>query len=452
MGVTPFERRPIVLVVDKEPEIVTLVQRLADPQGFDVVGRADGQALLAELRALRADAALVDLHTPGVNGLGVIKAIHDATPACHVILMAPPATPQSAIEAVKLGALDCLRKPLDVDRLGALLTVIRGSLDRRKLLLAVDGEMASRFEFHGMIGRSAVMQELFDAIRRLAPHARTALVTGETGTGKELVARAIHELSGRQPGPFTACNCAAIAETLFESEFFGHTRGAFTGANQVRVGLFEAADGGTLFLDEIGELPPATQAKLLRVVEYGEMQRVGTGEIGQVNVRVIAATTRRLHEAAGRFRPDLLHRLSAVEIVLPPLRDRADDITYLSASFVNEFAERFHKPLVGISAAAERVLRAAPWPGNVRELRHTLERACLLSEGRMLSERDVLAAIRVGRGRPAEPLPRPARQSFDRDALLQALHGAGGNKSVAARTLGVSRRAFYRRLESAGLQ
>jgi two-component system, NtrC family, response regulator HydG len=307
------------------------------------------------------------------------------------------------------------------------------------------------------------MQELFDSIRRLAPHVRTALVTGETGTGKELVARALHKLGGRKDRRFTACNCSAIVETLIESELFGHMRGAFTGATDAKPGLFELSDGGTLFLDEIGEMPLVMQAKLLRVVEYGEVQRVGATEPKKVDVRVIAATNRNLFEevGTGRFRQDLYYRLNIVEIALPPLRDRPEDIPYLSAAFVKEFATRFKKSLMGISPGAERVLQNSPWPGNVRELRNTLERACMLSDSHLLSERELLSALGAGaRSLRSTPRPQSAPASAPRvsspelglDTVQNALQRAGGNKSEAARVLGVSRRAFYRRLDSLGIR
>ena len=453
-GVRPGERRPVVLVIDDESMMIDVVERFARKEGFDVIGRRGGYAVVAELPRLTADVAIVDLSMPEVNGLEMLRAIHEVNPSCQVILMTGQATVDSAIEAVKIGALDYLQKPLEFNRLRELLLSVRRDLEQRKLLLAVDGEMASRFEFHGMVGRSAVMQKLFDTIRRLAPHVRTALVTGETGTGKELVARALHALGGRQARRFNACNCSAIMETLFESELFGHTRGAFTGASEAKTGLFERADGGTLFLDEIGELPLSMQAKLLRVVEYGEVQRVGATEPKKVDVRVVAATNRTLRDevASGRFREDLLYRLNVVEIVLPTLRDRREDIAYLSAAFVNEFATRFGKGLMGISPGAEQLLHDAPWPGNVRELRNTLERSCMLSEGRTLSERDVINALgTAATSRPARAAAAPPAEAVDRDALVRALDAAGGNKSVAARTLGLSRRAFYRRLETHGL-
>ena len=456
----PPAPRPVLLIVDDEPGMVALVERFARTQGFDTVGRSGGQQMLSELPALKVDAAILDLRMPEVGGLEVLKAILDADPSSQVILMTAHASIDSAIEAVKLGALDYLSKPLDFDRLGELLTTVRRGLERRQLLLTVDSEMASRFEFHGLIGRSALMQQLFDSIRRLAPHVRTALVTGETGTGKELAARALHRLGGRRDRKYIACNCSAIVETLFESELFGHMRGAFTGATGAKPGLFELADGGTLFLDEIGEMPLGMQAKLLRVVEYGEVQRVGSTTPRRVDVRVIAATNRNLFDevAAGRFRQDLYYRLNIVEIVLPALRDHPEDIPYLSAAFVKEFATRFRKALMGISPGAERVLQNSPWPGNVRELRNTLERACMLSESHVLSERELLSAMgssarpQFSTSRPPAVAPRPPSPKFDRATVEEALARARGNKSEAARALGLSRRAFYRRLESLGIR
>jgi len=293
-----------------------------------VISRPGGQSLLSELPALKPDVVLLDRNLPELGGLDILRVIRDADPECQVILMTADATMESAIEAVKLGALDYLTKPLDFVRLGELLSTVRFGIARRQRLLAADTEPAGRFEFCGMVGRSPVMQERFDFIRRLAPHACTALVSGETGTGKELVARALRKLGPRRDRRFVAFNCSAVVETLFESELFGHTRGAFTGAVEAKAGLFETADGGTLFLDEIGELPLQVHAKLLRVIEYGEVQRVGASDGKRVDVRAIAATNRHLADevAAGRFRQDLYYRLNVVEIALAPLRERRDDI------------------------------------------------------------------------------------------------------------------------------
>jgi two-component system, NtrC family, response regulator HydG len=453
---------PQLLVVDDEPGMLTLVQRFAEGEGFDVVTRSGGRAVLTELPGLNPDAALLDRNMPEVGGLELLKAIRESDPGCQVILMTAEATVESAIEAVKLGALDYLSKPLDFDRLRELLGGVRYGIARRQRLLAADTELAHRFEFYGMVGRGPVMQELFDLVRRLAPHARTALITGETGTGKELVARALHKLGPRKDRKFIAFNCSALVETLAESELFGHVRGAFTGAIESKAGLFEQSDGATLFLDEIGELPIPIQAKLLRVIEYGEVQRVGATDSRKVDVRLIAATNRRLPQevAAGRFRQDLYYRLNVVEISLAALRERRDDIPYLTAAFVQEFSSRFQKRVSGLSPGAERLLNNAPWTGNIRELRNVIERACMLSDGRILSEREVLAAL--GGTRPAAvpatttesatPEPDEIMPEIDRDAIEQALQQVGGNRSAAARKLGISRRALYRRLDAFGLR
>ena len=439
--------------------MLALVQRFAEGEQFEVVTRTGGRDLIAELPALKPDVTLLDRQMPDVGGVDILRAMRELDPECQVILMTAFGTIDSAIEAVKLGALDYLSKPLDFARLRELLATVRFGIERRQRLMTADGELATRFEFCGMIGRSPAMQELFDMIRRLAPHARTALITGETGTGKELVARALHKLGPRRDRRFVAFNCSAVVETLFESELFGHIRGAFTGAGDAKVGLFESADGGTLFLDEVGELPLPVQAKLLRVLEQGDVQRVGSTDARRVDVRTVAATNRRLatEVAAGRFRQDLYYRLNVVEIGLEPLRDRSEDIPYLTAAFIKEFAERFHKPLVGVSRGAERLLHDAPWPGNIRELRNVIERACMLSEGRILSEREVLAALGgVRPSRAAAARPADAREEFepalDRLKVERVLQQVGGNRSAAARVLGISRRALYRRLDMFGLR
>jgi len=448
---------PLLLIVDDDSTAVAPVERFARAHGFDVAGRSGGPAIFEELPRLKPDAALVDLRAPDVDGGQLIGAIRAAHPSCQVILMAAHATSDSAIEAVKLGALDYLDKPFDYERFESVLDTVRYSMARRQRLLAADSELASQFEFNGMVGRSPAMQELFDALRRLAPHVRTALVTGETGTGKELVARALHKLGRRRDRRFATANCSAIPETLVESELFGHVAGAFIGATDSRPGMFESADGGTLFLDEISELPLGAQAKLLRAVEYGETTRVGASDPRRSDVCVIAATSRRLGNdvAAGRFRRELYYRLNVVEFTLPPLRERREDIPYLTAAFVKEFSTRFDKIILGVAPGAERLLHDAPWPGNVRELRNVIERSCMESDAKMLTERDVLAALarqpgaatwmaKDGLGDHATPPPAP----LTRDAVDQALQRVGGNRSAAARALGISRRALYRRLDT----
>ncbi len=451
------DRRATLLAIDDEPGMLALVERFARDLDFHVVCHSAGPDALKEIGALRPDAVLVDLQMPEMSGIEVLRAIRAVDPACAVVLMTGHASVDSAIEAVRLGALDYLTKPLDLDRLRDLLTTVVKGIERRETLLKHDAQVARDFEFHGMIGRSAPMQELFDAIRRLAPHVRTVLVSGETGTGKELVARAFHAVGPRRDRRFVTVNCSAVVDTLFESELFGHQRGSFTGATETKVGVFEHADGGTLFLDEIGELPLSVQPKLLRAVEYGEVQRVGSLEAKRVDVRVIGATNRdlRTEVAAGRFRGDLFYRLSIMVLHIPALRERREDIPLLTAAFLRECAGRTNRSISGISTAAERALQHANWDGNVRELRNVIERAFLMSDARMLGEREILAAMAAASGGTVPFVAERAADAADGDLLSSAqrrqiervLKRVGGNKTEAARLLGISRRALYRWLE-----
>src|SRR2546423_762189 len=322
-----------------------------------------------------ADLAMVDLRMPDVNGLDLLRQIRSAVPSCEVILMTAYAAVDSAVEAIKLGAREYLTKPFDFDRVRQVLGEIRDELERRAQVAALESQVARQLEFCGMLGRSPVMQEVFSLIQRLAPHAKVVLITGETGTGKELAARAFHQAGPRRTRPFVTINCSAVVDTLFESELFGHVRGAFTGAIESKAGVFEAAQGGTQFLDEVGELPLSVQAKLLRALEYGEVQRVGSLQPKRVDVTVVAAINRdlRTEVAAGRFRGDLFYRVNVVGLTLPPLRDRREDIPYLTAAFVRDASQRIQKPLTGLTPAAERLLLQARWDGNVRELKNVIE-------------------------------------------------------------------------------
>src|SRR5436309_2801602 len=359
-----------------------------------------------------ADLAMVDLRMPDVNGLDLLRQIRSTAPSCEVILMTAYAAVDSAVEAIKLGAREYLTKPFDFERLRQVLVDTRVELERRAQVVALESQVARQLEFCGMLGRSPAMQEVFSLIQRLAPHAKIVLVSGETGTGKELAARAFHQVGPRRGRPFVTINCSAVVDTLFESELFGHVRGAFTGAIESKPGMFEAAQGGTLFLDEIGELPLSVQAKLLRALEYGEVQRVGSLQTKKVDVSVLAATNRdlRAEVAAGRFRGDLFYRLNVVELTLPPLRDRREDIPYLTSAFLRDCAQPMRKPLNVLSPSAERLLFNARWDGNVRELKNVIERACMLAEGTTLSERELgggFAPQAAGPGIPRVPEARP---------------------------------------------
>jgi DNA-binding NtrC family response regulator len=452
--------RPLLVIVDDEQGILDVVSRFAQRAGFDVAVCADGREGIALIQARRPDLVMVDLRMPEVGGLEILRAIRDIDTHCQAVLMTGYASVDTAVEAVKLGAMDYLSKPLDFGRLDQLLASVRDEIDRRRSVLSMEGDLARRLEFCGMIGRGPRMQDLFGMIRRLAPHVRLALVTGETGTGKELVARALHSTGPRRDRRFIAVNCSAVNDTLFESELFGHVRGAFLGAIENKPGLFELADGGTLFLDEIGGLPPTSQARLLRVLELGEVSRVGGLDPRRVDVHVIAATNRdlRAEVATGRFRGDLYYRLNVVEVRVPPLRDRREDIPYLTAAFVREIGERLQKPSQGLTPGAEARVTNSPWDGNVRELRNVVERACILADGEFVTERELAVCLPPPVTPPAVPVPATVSAAaeksstdllvdVERDHIQRALVRTGGNKKAAAQMLGLSRRALYRRLE-----
>ncbi len=460
-------RKPILLIADDDPRIRQLTSRIGTDAGFETRVCAGGAEAIEVVGRVAVDLAIVDLRMPDVSGIDVLRAIRERLASCEVVLMSGHASIDTAVEAVKLGARDYLVKPLDLQRLDELLKSVREDHDRRLSVLAAEATMAKQLEFCGMVGRAPAMQELFSLIRRLAPHVRTALITGDTGTGKELVARALHRLGPRRHRRFVTVNCSAIVETLFETELFGHVRGAFTGATEGKAGIFEFADGGTLFLDEVGELPPAVQSKLLRALESGEVQRVGSLEARTVDVHVLAATNRDLHAdvEAGRFRADLYYRLAVIELKVPALRDRLEDIPYLVAAFVSEFSKALGKRLAGVTAEAERQLVSGRWDGNVRELKNTIERSCILARGSVVTECDLVDGASADRkARPsrrasttgpatadAGPVAGPADPRLlslvERDHVLHVLQQTGGNKKAAAEILGISRRSLYRLLE-----
>jgi DNA-binding NtrC family response regulator len=457
----PVAYRPLLLVVDDELPVLKVVERLAAKAGFDVVTCASGADAMRMLMRKPADLAMVDLRMPDVNGLDLLRQIRKSVPGCEVILMTAYAAVDSAVEAIKLGAREYLTKPFDFDRLRQVLGDIRLELERRAQVVALESQVARQLEFCGMLGRSPAMQEVFSLVRRLAPHAKVVLISGETGTGKELAARAFHQSGTRRNKAFVTVNCSAVVDTLFETELFGHVRGAFTGAVESKPGLFEVAQGGTLFLDEIGELPIGVQAKLLRALDNGEVQRVGSVQPRKVDVAVIAATNRELRAevAAGRFRGDLFYRLNVVGVTLPPLRDRREDIPYLTAAFIRDCAHRLKRPLAGLTPTAERLLMNARWDGNVRELKNTIERACILVEGTTISERELTSGFDAELPMPlrqrapaAQPgrtaaAPPAALDQIEREHIVDVLRQAGGNRMAAAKVLGISRRALYRRIE-----
>jgi DNA-binding NtrC family response regulator len=453
-----------VLIVDDEPDVVANWSRVLERDGHLCVGATDSQEALRLLEAEHPDVVLTDLQMPGADGLAVLRRAVELDPDVAVLVITGHGTVQSAVEAMRSGAFDYLLKPLpsnDVLRLAVERGLARRRLvdENRRLREGLSPQVA----FDKVIGKSPAIAAVFELVRKAARAEANILVQGESGTGKELVARAIHANSARAAQVFVPVDCAALPENLLESELFGHERGAFTGADRIKPGMFEVADGGTLFLDEVGELPPGLQAKLLRALQEREIRRVGGTKQIPVDVRLVAATNRDLAESVRKreFREDLFYRLNVIPIELPPLRDRAGDVPLLAYHFLGRYGRNRERPLEGIEPEALAALEAYAWPGNIRELQNAIERACVLADGPTLRLRDLGEHLR-GRGRAAPAaagaiLPlREARdawlRTFTSEYLTDLLRQHGGNVSQAARTAGVDRKTLHRLLTKFGVR
>jgi DNA-binding NtrC family response regulator len=434
-----------LLAIDDTQENLDLIAEALAQESVEILTCTDPGEGLSQFLANRPPIVLLDLVMPKINGMELLERMVAVDPRTEIILMTGHYSTESAVEAIQKGAADYLTKPLDLSKLRSRITAIVREAEIRRKALQLDHALLDTYEFEGMIGRSPAMLEIFARIRRVAPHFQTVLITGPTGTGKELVARALHRLSPGASGPIMVCNCSAIVETLIESELFGYVRGAFTGAHQDKVGLFEAANHGTVFLDEIGELPLQAQAKLLRVLQQREVQRVGSPRTQSVDVRVICATNRRLRQrvAEGRFREDLYYRLAMVEIHLPALAERREDLPLLEKHFVAQFATRYGKDLAGITRRAQQQLARYSWPGNVRELENSIGAAAMMVQGNTIDLGDFPESIR----QPAEPADSEesllSLQEVQNRHLQRVLELLGGNKLRAAEVLGVSRATVY---------
>ncbi len=438
-----------ILLVDDEAKILAALAAALRGEGHEVIATASGREAQALLAQRLFDVLVVDNLMPEVTGTDLIRELVASTPAGErpqILMMTAHATVESAIEAMKLGALDYLQKPFEIDE---LLVVVSRALEHQRLSTEhqyLISERDAEFNHYGIVGRSRRMQEVINTARVVARSKSTILITGETGTGKELVARAIHYHSAQREMPLIKVNCAAIPETLLESELFGHVRGAFTGATTNKKGKFALADGGSLFLDEIGTMSPALQAKLLRVLQEREFEPLGSERTHKVDVRVIAATNRDLRQmvADGRFQEDLFYRLNVIPIHIPPLRERREDVPVLVEHFVAKHAQRAGKRIDGLEHGVIEVLQAAEWPGNVRELENTVERAVVLTPTRTIGA-DV---VRMLGGSGAAPAGLPSldlRQNLDwaeRETVRRALDNAGGVKKDAAEVMGISQRAL----------
>jgi DNA-binding NtrC family response regulator len=436
----------VVLVIDEDAQNLNLVRTALEQHGLRIVAAEDPEAGFATFLRIRPRVVLLRLEMKKVAGMELLARMLAVDPGVDAILMAADYSTESAVAAIKEGACDYMTKPLDIAKLRSRIVGLHADAEQRRKTLNLDLEMVEAYSFEGIVGRSPLMLEVFAKVRRIAPHFRTVLVTGPTGTGKELVAQALHRLSSAARNKFVVCNCSALVESLLESELFGHVRGAFTGAAQDKAGLFEHADGGTIFLDEIGELSPNAQAKLLRVLQNRQIQRVGAVVPRDVNVRVVAATHRNLKTMVkeGKFREDLYYRLAMIDLQLPPLASRREDLPLLIRHFVEKFASEYKKPIAGLSRRAQLRMAAYPWPGNVRELENVIGNACMMVDDTVIDVGDLPERFRerlAGEATADDTLL--SLEEVQRRHILRVLEGVGGNKARAAEVLGIGRATIY---------
>ncbi|MBN2178688.1 MAG: sigma-54-dependent Fis family transcriptional regulator [Deltaproteobacteria bacterium] len=442
-----------VLVVDDDRAHRTMLKTLLSGWGYVIFEADDGDTAIEKVRERSFDLILMDVRMMRMSGIEALHEIKTINPAIPVIIMTAFSSVESAVEALKKGAYDYLTKPLDFDELQI---IIERAMEHRQLReenRLLRENLGVRFDRQNIIGRSDAMEKLMETVAQVAPSDATVLLTGESGTGKELIAGAIHFNSLRKKEPFVKINCAAITETLLESELFGHEKGSFTGAERRKEGKFRQADGGSIFLDEVSEMSLAMQVKLLRVLQEREIVRVGGDEVIKIDVRVIAATNRNLIEEVekGNFREDLFYRLNVVSLNMPSLRERREDIPLLAQHFLTQFAEKNRKDIKGLTPQAMDSLLKYAWPGNIREVMNTIERAVVLSRAEYLDEEDLSLIIR---NEPAIEYSNHGNmplEDVERNTVLETLEAAAGNKSEAARRLGITRRTLHKKLKKYGV-
>lgn len=443
-----------ILIVDDDAVHRRAVRLNMAGWGYSVTEADDGEEAVRQARVRTFDLILMDIRMTKMSGLEALEQIRKISPAVPVIIMTAYASVETAVSAMKMGADDYLTKPLNYDELQIK---IARTAERRRLKNEneyLKERLGEKFDRRHMIGQSKAMIRLLEMVEQVAATQATVLITGESGTGKEMIANAIHFNSSRREAPFVKINCAALTETLLESELFGHEKGAFTGADRRREGKFVQADGGSIFLDEVSEMSPAMQVKLLRVLQERELTRVGGQDVVRVDVRLIAASNKDLIKEIreGRFREDLFYRLNVVALALPPLKERAEDIPLLAQHFLKLFAERNAKAISGFTPRAMQKLTAYAWPGNVRELMNAVERAVVLSRSDTVDEDELVfpmadQCLSPDASRTAAPTTGLPLEAVEKQSILEAMKAAGGNKSEAARRLGITRKTLRKKLE-----
>jgi len=451
---------PILLIVDDDTGHLAMLQTLLKSWGYNVEAANDGREALAKCKIRAFDLVLMDIRMAQMGGIEALKLIKDYNPAIPILIMTAYSSVDSAVEALKAGAYDYLTKPLDMDMLRLS---IERALDHIRLKsenAALRNRLPSGFDLANIVGKSDAVRKLLEQVAMVAPTEATVLITGESGTGKELVAKAIHFNSLRKDGPLVTINCAALTENLLESELFGHERGAFTGAERRREGRFMQANNGTIFLDEIGEISSAMQAKLLRVIQEREIQRVGSDKLIGVNVRILAATNRNLKMEVEehRFREDLFYRLNVMVLEVPPLRIRREDIPLLAQHFVAKYADKNRKSIKGFTPDAMDCLVKYDWPGNVRELENAMERAVILATGDYIETNDLPISLSSYRGAAIsilnnnlDQLPGQVLSEVEKQAIITTLTKTNWNKAKAAQILGITRATLHKKINQYNL-
>lgn len=438
-----------LLAVDDNPEDLKLIVAALSQEGLEILTAEDAEPGFEVFLQSHPGIVLLSPAMSGAGGMDLLERMLRADPGANVILISGHYSADSAVEALKRGACDYLTKPIDIQRLQDRIADLLAEANIRKKTLRLAQKMLEACQFEGIVSHSPLMHDVFAMIRRAAPHFRTVLITGATGTGKELVARALHTLSPALADRFVVCNCSALVESLVESELFGYVKGAFTGASQDKTGLIESADGGVIFLDEIGELSPGAQAKLLRVLQDHRVQRVGSTVSHKVDLRIIAATNRDLRTMVreGKFREDLYYRLAVVEIGLPALTDRREDMPLLERYFVEKFAKEYEKPIAGLTRRAQSRMAIYPWPGNIRELESVIGNACMMADGKFLDVGDLPERIQA-QASDKSPTDEAfcSLEEMQSRHVMRVLERVGGNKARAAKILGIGRATIYQLL------